>query len=56
MPIYTFTCPTGHEHDKIVKLGTESAKCPSCGRRAKRQKQEVPGKRNPKHGIQTEMR
>jgi hypothetical protein len=37
MPIYTFACPDGHKHDKIVKLDQKTIKCPEegCDKKAK---------------------
>lgn len=37
MPMYDFKCPAcGHEHEAIVKTGTEKTKCPKCGKTSKR--------------------
>jgi hypothetical protein len=53
MPIRTYECPNGHVFERIncpLKL-----KCPTCGKKAKAAEWEIPGKRNPKHGMQMEM-
>ena len=53
LPIYTFVCAESHEFEGIVPALTKKTVCPACGARAKRRFDfEVPGKRNPEHGLQ----
>jgi hypothetical protein len=52
MPIYTFLCAAKHQHDVIVPYDTQSVKCPTCAKKAKREGIEVPARRNPEHGLQ----
>ncbi|MGD9096882.1 MAG: zinc ribbon domain-containing protein [Desulfobacterales bacterium] len=36
MPVYEFECPQGTITERLVKMGTQSIKCPACGRKAKK--------------------
>lgn len=36
MPIYEFECKEGHITSELVKLGTETTKCKTCGAVAKK--------------------
>ena len=36
MPVYEFECPQGTITERLVKMGTQSIKCPTCGRKAKK--------------------
>ena len=37
MPIYTYTCRCGSAFDRLQRMpGQATAKCPHCGRRAKK--------------------
>lgn len=35
MPVYEFECPEGTITERLVKMGTQSIKCPDCGCKAK---------------------
>lgn len=34
MPVYEFECPEGTVTEQLAKMGTQSIKCPVCGRKA----------------------
>jgi putative FmdB family regulatory protein len=34
MPVYEFACTCGHVTEEIVRMGTETVKCPQCGGKA----------------------
>ena len=36
-PLYTFSCPSGHEHDALGAVATPSRLCPECAAPAQRQ-------------------
>jgi putative FmdB family regulatory protein len=36
MPVYEFECPEGTVSEKLVKMGTNEIKCPTCGKKAKK--------------------
>lgn len=36
MPIYEFKCKCGKITEELVKMGTESATCPKCGKKSKK--------------------
>ena len=36
MPVYEFECQCGHNFESLVKMGTNSEKCPSCSKKAKK--------------------
>ena len=36
MPVYEFECPKGTVTERFVKMGTQSIKCPECGRKARK--------------------
>jgi putative FmdB family regulatory protein len=52
MPLYEFVCSEGHKAEQIVPYDTKKAKCPKCGKTARREGVEVPARRNPAHGLQ----
>lgn len=54
MAIRTYQCSKGHSVERIN--APDTVKCPTCGAKAKAVEWEVPARRNPAHGIQTEMK
>ena len=36
MPVYEFKCRCGHVTEELVRMGTETVKCPACGARAEK--------------------
>jgi putative FmdB family regulatory protein len=34
MPVYEFECDCGHSFEELVKMGTQSAACPQCNKKA----------------------
>jgi len=36
MPIYEFVCQCGQKEEQLVKMGTETIKCPTCGKDMKK--------------------
>ncbi|MEJ2154442.1 MAG: zinc ribbon domain-containing protein [Desulfobacteraceae bacterium] len=34
MPVYEFECKCGHNFEELVKMGTQSMKCPKCQSKA----------------------
>ncbi len=34
MPVYEFECDCGNNFEELVKMGTKSAKCPQCNKKA----------------------
>jgi hypothetical protein len=53
MPIRTYICQNDHQFERINAPRT--MKCPRCGTKAKAKEWEAPARRNPAHGIQTDM-
>jgi putative FmdB family regulatory protein len=36
MPMYEFKCECGEVSEELVRMGTETIKCPKCGRKARK--------------------
>ena len=53
MSIRTYVCQNNHTFERVNAPST--LRCPRCGTKAKAKEWEVPARRNPKKGIQTEM-
>jgi putative FmdB family regulatory protein len=36
MPVYEFECKCGHNFEELVRMGTNTRKCPKCRHHAKK--------------------